>query len=369
MHDRLRNRTLRWVAPLALLACGGPLLAACGSSSSNQATTLLHQTFTGSHRVNSGILGFGITITPSGSSALKGPISLTLGGPFQSLGSGKLPQSDFTLTLGTSGGNVAVGILSTGSKGYVSFQGQSYQLPQATFQRLESSFAQIGSSPGSANSGVLARLGIQPQHWLVNPQVVGDEALGGTNTTHIRAGINVPALLNDLNTFLGHASSVGASSGNLPTSISPSTRSHIASEIHNPNVDVWTGTADKTLRRLDLNLKLDATGQAAALLGSSAGIGLTMQYANLNQAQAITAPASVQPYSQFQDKLKVLLADLQSGLTGGLSGGTGGAGGSGTGTTGAGGAPSSYQKYAQCIQSAGSDIAKMQQCAPLLNGQ
>src|SRR5579884_224615 len=104
MPYRLRNRTLRCLAILVIASLG---VAACGGSSSNQATTLLHQTFTGSHRIESGVLGF------------KVPISLSLGGPFQSLGTGKLPQSDFSLSLGTSGGNVAVSILSTGSKGYV----------------------------------------------------------------------------------------------------------------------------------------------------------------------------------------------------------------------------------------------------------
>lgn len=376
MHDRLRNRTLRCLATLAVAGVG---VSGCGGGgSSDQATKLLDQTFTGTHRINSGVLGVTVSVTPSGSSALKGPISLSLGGPFQSLGTGKLPQSDFSLSLGTSGGAVSVSILSTGSKGYVTFQGQSYQLPPATFQRLESSFAQLGSSPGSrSGSGVLARLGIQPQHWLVNPQVVGNEALGGTNTAHIRAGINVPALLKDLNTFLSRASSTAARSAKLPTQISPSTQSQIASEIHNPSVDVWTGTSDKTLRRLDLNLKLATSGQTAALLGPSAALHLTMQYANLNQPQTITAPRTVLPYSQFQDRLRVLLADLQSGLTGGVTGGSGGSGGgtSGTGTTGgsgsasgSGGSASSYQRYAQCIQSAGGNIADMQKCAPLLNG-
>lgn len=365
MPDRLRNRTLRWAAMLAIAGLG---LSACGGAATDQATSLLHQTFTGNHRINSGILGFSLTITPSGPSVLKGPIRLSLGGPFQSLGSGKLPQSNFSLSLGTTGGTVSVGILSTGSRGYVSFQGQSYQLPAATYQRLEASFAGLGSSPGSkSSSSVLQRLGIQPQHWLVNPQVVGDEALGGINTTHIRSGINVPALLNDLNTFLGRAYSVGAASGRLPSQLSASARNQIASEIHNPSLDVWTGTTDKTLRQLYLNLTLNTSGQTAALLGPSAGLRLTMQYAGLNQPQSIVAPTTVLPYSQFQDKLKVLLADLQSGLTGGLSG-TGPAPTSGTGTTGPTGSGSSYQRYAQCIQAAGSDITKMQQCAPLLNG-
>jgi hypothetical protein len=47
-------------------------------------------------------------------------------------------------------------------------------------------------------------------------------------------------------------------------------------------------------------------------------------------------------------------------LAGGVSGATGGGAG--------GGASSNDQKYTQCIDAAGADVAKMQKCAPLLGG-
>ena len=94
----------------------------------------------------------------------------------------------------------------------MTFQGQSYQLPATSFQKLESSFSQI-ASPGSSSGGtnVLSKLGIQPLHWLRNPAIVGTETVGGSSTTHIRATIDVPALLGDFNTFLARAASVGVS--------------------------------------------------------------------------------------------------------------------------------------------------------------
>jgi hypothetical protein len=343
-------------------------LAACGGSMDN-ATTLLHQTFTGNHQITSGTLGFNLTVVPSGSSTLKGPISLSLSGPFQSLGKGRLPRSAFNISLGAMGGGASVTIISTGSSGYVTFQGQSYKLPAATFKRLESSFSQLGASPGSSSgSGVLGRLGIQPQHWLVNPKVVGDEAVGGVDTTHIRSAINVSALLADLNTFLVRASSLGVSgASSFPHGISSASRSRIAGEIQNPTFDVWTGKSDKTLRRLQVHLTLPVSGQTSALLGGlrSAGIGLTMQYANLNQPQAIIAPTSLQPYSVFQTKLHALLQGLETGVGNATAGGGATSGGGSTGN----GAGANYQSYTQCVQSAGSDLAKMQQCAPLLNGK
>ena len=103
-------------------------------------------------------------------------------------GSGKLPASNFTVSASAQGRSVALGILSTGTTGYVTLQGTSYQMPQATFQKLESSFAQLASSPGSSNaSGALAKLGIHPLRWLTHPTVLGTEKVGGAQTTHVHA--------------------------------------------------------------------------------------------------------------------------------------------------------------------------------------
>jgi hypothetical protein len=364
------RKGLRFATALLIAAIVIVALAACGSSSQD-AGTVLHQTFSGEHKVNSGNLQFSLSVDPSGSSTLKGPITLSFGGPFQSLGKGKLPESDFKVSVGALGQTETIGILSTGTNGYVTFQGASYQLPKGDFQRLESSFSQLSSTPGASNgSGVLGKLGIQPLHWLVNPTVVGTENVGGTSTTHIHAGINVAALLTDFNTFLARASSLGISgSASLPHGISAASRSKIASKVKNPSVDVWTGNADKTIRKLLINLTLPVSGQASSLLGGlrSAGIALSIAYSGLNQPQTIAAPTTVLPYSQFQAKLHALVQGVESGVSGSLLGGTGattsGAGSSGSSSAG------SYQDYSNCIQQAQGSVAKMQSCAKFLGGQ
>jgi hypothetical protein len=348
------------VAALASLTLG-----ACGSSSGGggDASTLLRQTFSGSHVVNSGNLSFSLTVTPSGSSVLSSPITLTFGGPFQSLGKGKLPASNFHVSISAQGKSGSLGILSTGRTGYVTLQGANYQLPASTFQKLESSFAQIGASPGSTSSGGLSSLGIDPLHWLVKPSVVGTETVGGADTTHIRARVDVAALLTDINTFLTKAGSLGVSgASSLPKGISDATRTQIASAVKNPSFEVWTGSGDKTVRKLSIRLTLPVTGKTSSVLGGlrSADIGLVLQYADLNKPQKIQAPSSVRPFSEFQAKLQTFLAAVQGSVGAGtLSGGTGSAGSSG--------ATSKVQSYSQCIQAAGQDVAKMQHCAGLLN--
>ncbi len=386
MYQRRTALTGLIVAVLASL-----VLAACGSSSSSSKSpgTLLSQTFTGTHKVTSGVLNLTLTIDPSGSSSLNGPVTVSFGGPFQTRGAGKLPQSNFTVSANALGRSVALGILSTGTSGYVTLQGTSYQMPQATFQKLESSFAQLATTGGtSQGSGTLSKLGIHPLRWLTHPTTVGTENVGGTQTTHIHAGVNVPVLLNDLNTFLEKASSASNVSGAsaLKSGLSPATRQKVAAAIRNPSFDVWTGTSDKTIRRLTIGLTLPVTGSLSTQLGGvkSADIGLTMQYANLNQPQKITAPTAVRPFTEFQTKVSAFLQGLQGAASGALANGSsssaggGSASSSGSGSTSSGssssggagaggsGSSSSVTKYSQCIQQASGDVSKMQKCASLL---
>jgi hypothetical protein len=345
-------------AALALLSA--LLLAACGGGSNQSATSLLKQTFSGNHTVNSGSLTFNITVDPSGSSVLTTPVTLSFGGPFQSQGQGKLPKSNFNVSISADGKTGSLGILSTGTAGFVTLQGVAYKLPPATFQKLESSFSGLG---GGSGGGTLSKLGVHPLDWLTNPSVVGSETVAGAQTTHIRAGVNVAALLADVNTLLQKAASLGASAtGSTPSTISPATRQKIASSVKNPTFDVWTGKSDNTVRRLAIQLTVPVTGQLSTQLGGlrTAQIGLSMQYANLNQPQTITAPSTVRPFSEFQSKMQTLLSALQGAVGGSASGSTG--------STGSSGSSSQVQSYSQCIINAHNDVAKMQRCASLING-
>jgi hypothetical protein len=373
MHHRITGARVI-CAPLAC-AMAALTLVACGGGSGN-ATSLLKQTFGQPHTVNSGNLSLSLIVLPSGSRTSSAPITVSFGGPFQSLGKGRLPASNFSISISAVGRSGSLGVLSTGTNGYVTFAGTSYQLPRATFQRLEASFAQVTSSPtAGAKSGSLAKLGIDPLHWLVKPSVLGNETVGGASTTHIRAGLNVRALLGDLNTFLQKASSIGVTgAGKLPRQISNTTRDKIAAAVKNPSVDIWTGSSDKMLRKLSINLSLPVTGQISSLLGGikSAQIGVSLGYTNLNKPQTIPTPTNVRPFSEFSGQLRALLANAQGGAASGASSSGQSSGGStatAPATTTPGASTAGSQSYVQCIQAAGDDVGKMQQCAGLLNNK
>jgi hypothetical protein len=369
---QVRTGIWRRGAVILMAVVATAVIAACGSSSSStsaDAQTLLKDTFSGSHKVSSGVLDFGVKVTPSGSSTINTPIALNLSGPFQSRGSGQLPASNFTISASALGHHGQLGVISTGAGAYVVLQGSAYQLPAADFQKLEQGFS--SSSATGTSAGGLAKFGIKPLDWLTNPTTVGSESVAGAPTTHIRAQVNVTALLSDLNTFLQKASaSAGTTSTAIPTTLPPSVQQKIAQEIKNPTVDIWTGNSDHTLRKLALNLNVPVSGQGSTELGglTSAGIGLTLQYSNLNQSQTISAPTNVKPYTQFATKLQGVLQQVQSSFGGSLGAQTSTS--SGTATTGGSGTPNAnnVNKYTQCIQKAAGDVTKMQKCASLLQG-
>jgi hypothetical protein len=306
---------------VALSGCGAGSVASAGSagtSASPRPASLLKQTFSGAHEIDSGVLDVGLTVDPAGSNTLRTPITISLSGPFDSHGSGTLPASDFTVSFSSGGGALTFGIISTGTVGYVSLDDTSYRLPTASFQKLERTLASVSSGAGgSGGSGLLGRLGIDPLTWLVHPVVAGEQVIGDASTMQIRAGIDMDVLLGDLSTVLEKASASGVSgAGALRSGLPPATRARIAAEVKRPTFNVWIGNADRTVRRLEIGLTLPVTGEVSAELGDlrSAHVVLTLTYADLNQPQRIVAPTVVKPYSQLSARLHSLVQTLEGSV-------------------------------------------------------
>jgi hypothetical protein len=304
------------LAVVALAGCGSSSGASTdGTAGTGSASALLKETFAGAHQVNSGVLAVTVTVDPTGSSLLTAPITLSFGGPFESHGAGKLPESNFSIALSEAGSGVKLGILSTGTAGYVSLNGTSYRLPAASFQKLEQSFASVSGSGHSSGSGLLGGLGIDPLQWLVHPVIAGAAVIGDASTTQIRAGVDVAELLANLSTLLTKASTSGIPGADtLRSGLSAATRQKIAGEVRAPSLDVWTGNADHTVRQLEIAVTLPVSGTASTVLGglTSARVELTLQYSDLNRPQTIAAPSSAQPFSAFSARLRGLIQNLES---------------------------------------------------------
>ena len=297
------------LCPLALVACGG-----------EDPQELINQTFQNTSDVRSGKIDVGLTINAQGSPQLSQPVTVKLTGPFQSQGQGKLPKFDFGVNINAAGQAYTAGATSTGTAGFVKVLGNAYELPPQLFASLQQNYARAQSSQNQGAS--LGSLGIEPRNWLVDPEVVGEEDVGGTATQHVSARIDVPKLLEDVNRAVAQARERNLPQAqSLPPSITPAQRQQVQEAIRNATFEFWTGSDDKVLRRLAIKIDFQVPAAERQGAGGVSGgrLAFAYQLSGLNQPQQVAAPANPQPFAE--------LVQAGRGGLGALLGAAGGAGG------------------------------------------
>jgi hypothetical protein len=335
----------------ALLSCLIVLfVSACGGGD-DSVDSLLSQTFAPDKSVKSGRLNAQLDADVQGIQGLNGPVRLRLSGPFQSAGKGEMPRFDFTLGLTAGGQTFSAGGVSTGDKGFVRFQGQAYAVSDQLFNQFKTGYLNAAkqSKQKKGSAPTLGALGIDPRRWLTGAKKAGEENIGGTDTIHITAGIDVSKLLDDVNRLLGRASTASGSK-QVPQRLTPAQRKTIQDAVDSATVDVFTGKDDKLLRRLDVNVKLKNSGTV-----KGGTLRFQLQLDALNKDQTIKAPANTKPLEQ-------LLGQASGGASSGQST-TPAAPAAPSTTTPA--APSGNSAYLQCLDKAGSDLSAVQKCAAL----
>jgi hypothetical protein len=347
---------------LLLILALGLVAGACGggdsgeeASSSTDVNELLTKTFTGSKEVKSGILDLKMTIEAQGGDAqLNGPVSIRLSGPFEAGEGGKLPKFDLEAAFEGGGQSLAAGATSTGDKGFLSFQGTDYAVDDQVFQQFKAGFEQA-QQQGSQDKQTFASLGMDPRKWLTSPKNEGDAKVGDDDTIKITGGVDVAALLDDINNALEKASSLGlAGAGQVPERITDAQKQQVTEAVKDPRVEIYTGKDDTILRRLVVNLGIDDQQS-----GSTGTVGFDVSIVDLNEDHDISEPSDAKPFSD-------LLGQLQ-GLGLGRLGGAPGSD-SGSGSASGGGSAQDFEKFSKCIEEAGSDTAKARKCADLLSG-
>jgi hypothetical protein len=350
---RLRPLTiiLALLFALGLLAgCGGDDDKGSEASSSTDATQLLKDTFSGNKDIKSGKLDVSAE-AGSGGQTIKAKLS----GPFQSNGTGKVPDVDIDATLDAGGQSFDVGVTTTGGKAFVGYQGTDYEIPAAIMQGLEAQYEQSAKQNGNQQS--LASLGIDPSKWLTNAKNEGEAKVGDTDTIKITGDVDVPKLLDDVNGALSKIRALGGSqAANIPDQLSEKDKQQAIDAIKDLSVEVYTGADDKIMRRLVIALKLQPPGE-----DQTADVKFDMQFLDLNEDQEIKAPENAKPFTELSQKLQEL------GLGGGLGalGGSSGSAGSGS-SSGSGASDENLEKYSQCIQDANGEPDKIRKCGDLL---
>ncbi len=357
MTRPLRLLLLSLLAVLAL----GVGVAACGggddaASEDTDVDTLLSDTFKGNKKVESGKLDLSLRLDAKNTEGLSGPVTVKITGPFQTEGKQKLPKFDIDFAFEGAGQSIKAGLTSTGTKGFVSFQGSEYAVTDQVFKQFKAGYEQA-QQKGNKNNQSLSSLGLDPRQWLTNAKNEGDAKVGDDDVIKITGGIDVNKLLDDVNQALSKARDLGVQgTQNLPTQLTAAQRKQVTDAVKHPTVEIYTGKEDKILRRMVVALGIVAPKNSSSPNGS-AEVKLDFAISDLNEDQEISEPSGAKPFDQLLSKL----GGLGLGGLGGASGGSGSSGSSGSSAPNA-----NLEKYSQCVSDAGSDTAKAQKCADLL---
>jgi hypothetical protein len=360
MTFRPRLLLLALVALLTALVVAGCGSGDGGSSADEDASVdeLLEKTFSGEKKVDSGKLDLALNLdVQGGDSEVQGPISLRLSGPFQTQGDGKLPEFSMDAAFEGAGQTFEAGLTSVDEKAFVNFQGTEYAVSNQVYQQFKAGYEQAQKqSADKGNQQSLATLGIDPRRWLTDAENAGEAKVGDTDTIKITGGVDVNKLLDDVNTALDKARSLGVEgSDQLPEKLTDKQKQQAADAIKDLAVEIYTGKDDTTLRRMLVRMGVEAQEGAQATSGT---LSLDFQLLELNEDQSVDAPSGAKPFDELLGQL--------GGL--GLGGAGAGGSGSGSGSSGSGGASAEdLKKYSDCVTEAGSDTAKAQKCADLLS--
>jgi hypothetical protein len=334
----------------ALLSCCFAAVACGGGDGDVDVDQVLQQTFGEDKNIKSGRLDLSLRLSAKGLAQLSGPVTARLTGPFASTSPEQLPRFNFEAELNAGGQSLRAGATSTGEKGFVSFQGQAYALSDELFEQFKQGYAEQARKNNAEGEGVSFKsLGVDPRRWLRDSEYEGKEEVGGTETLRIRAGIDVARLLEDVNRILGRAEQI---QGQRARQLTEEERRQIEDAVKDADLELWTGEDDKILRRLNVRVDFEVPEerreQASGLSGGT--IRFDLGLGAINEEQQIRAPENPRP-------LEDLIAAVGQG--GQAQPGQG----SETPAPEGGGTP-----YERCVEEAGADISKLQECADLAGG-
>ncbi len=365
MNRLLRPILLCLLVALALgvAACGGSDAGGKEASADDDVDTLLADTFSGKDKkVESGKLDLSVKIDAKNTEGVSGPVTVSVKGPFQTEGKQKLPKFDIDFAFEGAGQSIKAGLTSTGTKGFVNFQGSDYAVTDQIFTQFKTGYEQA-QKKGNTENQSLSSLGLDPREWLTDAKNEGDAKVGDDDVIKITGGVDVNKLLDDVNKALTKARGLGVQgTQSLPSQLTPAQRKEVVDAVKDPKVEIYTGKDDSILRRMVVSLGIVAPKSSSSPNGS-ADFKLDFSISDLNEDQEISEPSNAKPFEELTTQL---------GGLGGL-GALGGAGaGSGSGSSSGGGAadPAANNKkleeYSKCVTAAGADTTKAQKCADLL---
>lgn len=355
---KLRSLALTAVTAgaLGISGCGddNPTTGSGGGSGSTDAKTLLVNTFqpTGNAaKIKSGTIEIKIDGELTGGT-IQGSGDATATIKLNDAKEGEVPEFSAALKVkGEQKGGQKIdldaGGVYTDNRFYVSYDGDNYdvgeELSKRAVESLKTAIEQTNDQSGAQQQELIGKLGLEPEKWLTDPKVDGEESVGGVDAYKISGAVDVKTLVPDVLEAAKKAQSLAgstASRAKVPE-VTDAQLDQAAKQIKKLDVAIWTGKDDNILRKLEVDLEIEGTK------GDKVGGTVSLTLTDVNEKQDIEAPSDTKPITDLMPKL--------GGLFGAAAGGAAAPGGSG-----AAGAVS--QEYLNCVNAAQGDAAKLNAC-------
>ena len=292
--NALRGRLVLVVAVVAVVA------VVVLDSGDKEAIDLLDRAFT--QPIGSADVALDATAHLKGVQQLEQPIRLHVRGPYRTGGDRRIPSVDLAFNVSASGQRFSGGLVSTGRNAFVELMGKEYEVG-----RQEVAKANQRVAAGAARGPRLADLGIDPRRWLEDPEIEGDREVAGTATTHVRAGLDLGEMLEDLTTLRERAGGQGG--GPAPRPLGAKDRERVERIVEDPEFDVFVGKADNKVRRLATVVELEAPEDDRRELGGleRGKVSFLIEFSNVGSPQEITPPRRARPIRELTTQVLQLL--------------------------------------------------------------
>jgi hypothetical protein len=367
---------IRILALFATLAAMASIFAACGGggdddSGEDPQKVVENASLEG---VKSGEFDMSLHIKAEGDEG--GEFDVGLSGPFEAGAKGELPQAEVSIEAEGEAQDKSIdfegGLTLLTDRGFVEYEGTSYEVDPTTFGFLKSAFEQAQQQEGSeadVTACQKAAEGIKFSQFADNLEDEGSEDIDGTSTTKVSGDLDVSAAIDALIQLTEDpaCSSQLEAAGPLPVGELEEARGELTKAIKKSHVEIAVGD-DDIVRKFAMEL----TVEPPEAKGEKVEVEMDLTLSAVNEEQSFEKPANAKPLEALfkqlgVNPLELLEAGGSSGLGGLLEGVTGG-------STSGGGASSGgdselgagdQKAYVQCLQKAQTP-ADLQKCARLV---
>lgn len=237
---------------------------------------------------------------PTAKQLLAKPITLHMEGA----SSTKPQAADMDVTVSLMGQDIAMSVLADGNKAWVEYESAWYAVPQENMKALES------SDSGALPNEQLADLGLDPQEWSVEWELVGTETVDGADVYHLTAKPDAQQIAGDVMKALEDpelyeklgdpetAQQMEALKGQNAEQLK-----ELQKALENVAVDLWIETGSMYLRKAVIVVALNTKGMedAEGLDAMNVEVALTM--ADFDEPVEVKAPAKAKDFDALMNEL------------------------------------------------------------------